>query len=193
MPVRAQLGIEELHRHSLDEYHRLIEAGGFDEDERVELLDGLLVEMSPKSPRHERAVRWLARWLMLSVADDVYEVGVASPLTLGASEPEPDLAVLERGAPTPYHPAGAALVIEVSASSLARDLGVKAAVYAAGGIPEYWVLDLEGARMVAHRHPTTGGYAERVEVRKGQRLTAAAVALPALELDELLQAASGAP
>lgn len=55
------------------------------------------------------------------------------------------------------------------------------------------MLDLEGARMVAHRHPTTGGYAERVEVRRGQRLTAAAVALPALEVDELLQAASGAP
>lgn len=85
MPVRAQLGIEELHRDSLDEYHRSIEAGGFDEDERVELLDGLLVEMRPKSPRHERAVRWLARWLMLSVADDVYEVGVASPLTLAVS------------------------------------------------------------------------------------------------------------
>ena len=189
MAVRGQLGIEELHRYSLDEYHRLIEAGGFDEDERVELLDGLLVSMSPKTPRHERAVRWLARWLMHAVDDDRYEVGVGSPLTLAASEPEPDLTVLERGAPSPYHPASAALVVEIAVSSLARDLGVKAAVYAAAGVPEYWVLDLAGRQMIVHRQPTDDRYAERFELAVGQRLTAAAVALPALELDELLRAA----
>lgn len=103
--------MEELHRHSLDEYHRLIEASGFDEDERVELLDGLLVSKSPKTPRHERAVRWLARWLLRAVDDDRYEVGVGCPLTLATSEPEPDLTVLERTAPSPYHPTSAALVV----------------------------------------------------------------------------------
>jgi Uma2 family endonuclease len=53
----ANVALEELHRYSLDAYHRLIEAGAFDEDERVELLEGLLVRMSPKTPRHERAIR----------------------------------------------------------------------------------------------------------------------------------------
>jgi len=187
--IRAQLDMEELHLYSLDEYHRLVEAGGFDEDERVELLDGLLVSMSPKTPRHERAVRWLASWLMHAVDDDRYEVGVGSPLTLASSEPEPDLTVLERTAPNPYHPASAALAVEVAVSSLARDLGVKAAVYAAAGVPEYWVLDLAGRRMLVHRQATKSGYAERFEVAAGLRLTAEAVALPALELDELLHAA----
>lgn len=187
--MRAQPDIEELHRYSLDEYHRLIEAGGFDEDERVELLNGLLVSMSPKTPRHERALRWLARWLVRAVDDDRYEVGVGSPLTLATSEPEPDLMVLERGAPSPYHPASAALVIEIAVSSLARDLGVKAALYAAGGVPEYWVLDLVRRQMLVHRQRTEDGYAERFELSAGQRLTAAAVALPMLELDDPLRAA----
>jgi len=183
--------MEELHLYSLDEYHRLIEAGGFDEDERVELLEGLLVSMSPKTPRHERAVRWLARWLLRAVDDNRYEVGVSSPLTLATSEPEPDLTVLERTAPSPYHPASAALAVEVAVSSLARDLGVKAALYAAAGIPEYWVLDLAGRRMLVHRKATKSGYTERFELAAGQRLTAEAVALPTLELNELLHAADG--
>jgi Uma2 family endonuclease len=187
--VRAGLDLGELHRYSLEEYHRLIESGGFDEDQRVELLDGLLVSMSPKTPRHERAVRWLARWLIGAVDEHRYEVGVASPLTLATSEPEPDLVVFERDAPTPYHPASAALVIEVAVSSLSRDLGVKPALYAAGAIAEYWVLDLEAARMVVHRHPTNEGYAERFELGDGQRLTAAALDLPPLEIDALLRVA----
>jgi Uma2 family endonuclease len=181
--------IEELHRYSPDAYHRLIEAGGFDEDERVELLDGLLVGMSPKTPRHERAVRWLGRWLSRSIDEERFEVGIASPLTLGTSEPEPDVALLIRGAPTPYHPASAALVIEVAVSSLARDLGVKAELYASAGVPEYWVLDLDGRRMIVHRRPAPDGYGERFEVGPGQALAAERGALPAIELDELLQAA----
>ncbi len=114
---------------------------------------------------------------------------IGSPLTLETSEPEPDLTVLESTAPSPYHPASAALVVEVAASSLARDLGVKAAVYAAAGVPEYWVLDLAGRRILVHRQATKSGYTERFELAAGQRLTAAAVALPTLELDELLHAA----
>jgi len=189
--VRSGLDIDELHRYSLDEYHRLIEAGGFDEDERVELLDGLLVEMSPKTPRHERAVRWLASWLVRSVDADAYEVGVGSPLTLATSEPEPDLVVFERGVQTPFHPATASLVIEVAVSSLDRDLGLKTALYAGAGIDEYWVFDLDAGRIVVHRHPTTSGYAERFEVARGQRLDAAAVSVPTLAVDQLLEAVEG--
>src|SRR5205809_2599310 len=83
--ARAQIELDEVYRHSLDEYHRLIEAGGFDDRERVELLDGLLVRMSPKTPRHERAVRWLASWLIRALDGDRYTVGIAGPLTLGSS------------------------------------------------------------------------------------------------------------
>jgi Uma2 family endonuclease len=187
--VREQPSLEELHRYSLEEYHRLIDAGGFDEDQRVELLDGLLVSMSPKTPAHERTVRWLARWLMHAIDEERHEVGVGSPLTLATSEPEPDLTVLEQAAAGPYHPSRAALVVEVAVSSLARDLGVKASLYGAAGIAEYWVVDLAGRRIVVHRGPTEDGYAERSEVTPGGRLTAAALGLPPLDLEELLRAA----
>jgi Uma2 family endonuclease len=187
----AQLRLEELHRYSLDEYHRIIDAGGFDEDQGVELLDGLLVRMSPKSPRHERAVAWLARWLILATDDDRYSVGVGRPLTLATSEPEPDLTVVEHAAPQPYHAGTASLVIEVAHSSLARDLALKAALYAEADVTEYWVLDLNGRRLVVHRRPSGDGYAERFDVTAGGRIAAAAVPLPVLELDELLRASDG--
>jgi Uma2 family endonuclease len=187
--ARAQIELDEVYRHSLDEYHRLIEAGGFDDRERVELLDGLLVRMSPKTPRHERAVRWLASWLIRALDGDRYTVGIAGPLTIGSSEPEPDLAVIECGTPEPYHPAGAALVIEVAVSSLSRDLGVKTALYAAAAIPEYWVLDLAGRRLVVHRAPDGDHYAQRFEADATATVSAEALPLPPMVMAELLAAA----
>ncbi len=189
MATVADVPIEELHRYSLDLYHRLIEAGAFDEDDRVELLHGLLVRMSPKSPRHERAGRWLARWLFDHVDRTTHEVGASCPLTLADSEPEPDFVVLARGTPSPYHPATAALAIEIAVSSLRRDLTIKAPIYAAAGVVEYWVVDLDGRRVVVHRDPAPDGYATRLDVSGGDRITARAVALPELEVDELLRAA----
>jgi Uma2 family endonuclease len=186
--VRSGLELRDLHRYSIDDYHRLIEAGGFDEDERVELLDGLLVSMSPKTPAHERAVRWLAHWLWSSLDSEHYELGVASPLTLGDSEPEPDLAVLERGIRGPYHPASAALVIEVAVSSLARDLGPKAELYATAAIPEYWVLDLAGRRAIVYRRAKGDAYQQRLELSDRDELKALTLALPALTLRELFDA-----
>lgn len=182
------MGIEEVHRYSLEQYHRLIEMGGFDEDERVELLEGLLVVMTPKTPRHEGAAIWLARWLIEGVDASRYEVGVGRPLTIGSSEPEPDLTVVARDAPRPYHPATATLVIEISVSSLARDLGLKAEIYAAAEVSEYWVVDLEGGRLVVHRQPGERRYGVRFDVAAGQSLEASALPLSALNLDDLLRA-----
>jgi Uma2 family endonuclease len=191
--VTADIRLEEVHRYSLDAYHRLIELGAFDEDEHVELLEGMLVRMSPKSPRHERAVRWLNRWLVYGVDDATHEVGVGCPLTLveSGSEPEPDFIVFERGTPSPYHPATAALAIEVAVSSLRRDLNVKAPIYAAAGVLEYWVVDLDGGRVVVHRDPRPDGYGHRHELSGGDRLAASSVALPQLDVGELLRAAGG--
>jgi Uma2 family endonuclease len=118
--VAVDVDIDQVHRLSLEEYHRLIESGGFDEDTRVELIDGLLVDMSPKTREHESAIRWLNRWLVLACEGQDLEVGVGNPLTLEGSEPEPDFIVVPRDAPRPYHPATAALVIEVSVSSSRR-------------------------------------------------------------------------
>ena len=109
--TETALDIEQVHRLSTDEYHRLIEAGGFDEDVRLELIDGLLADMSPKTREHENAVTWLARQLMVAIDPERFEVRVGSRLTLEGSEPEPDLSVIPHDAPRPYHPSTAALVV----------------------------------------------------------------------------------
>jgi Uma2 family endonuclease len=185
--VYAHLDPDELYRYSLADYHRLIDAGVFGEDERVELLEGFLVRMSPKTPRHERAVRWLARWLIQAL-DERYEVGVGNPLTIGDSEPEPDLVVFERGTPEPYHPSSAVLVIEVAVSSRQRDLLAKPAVYAAAGVTEYWVFDVDAQRLVVHRDPGPNGYATTFDAARDQELKALAGPIPALAVGDLLAA-----
>ncbi|WP_053226673.1 Uma2 family endonuclease [Solirubrobacter soli] len=187
MAAAEHLGVDALLPLSLKNYHRLVEADGF-EGERVELLDGLLVRMSPKSEAHEAATEFLLEWLMHHVDLDRYSVGCQRALTIGDSEPEPDLVVRERGTPKPYHPSSAVLVIEVAASSLPVDLAVKAPLYASAGIAEYWVLDLDGRRAIVHRSPEAGGYRERLEVPADGQLVSVALALPALRVTDALDA-----
>lgn len=188
--TETTIDIAQVHRLSTDEYHRLIEAGGFDEDARVELIDGLLADMSPKTREHENALAWLADWLTDTVDRDRYQVRVGSPLTLAGSEPEPDLTVIPHDAPRPYHPATAALVIEVSVSSLRRDLVRKASLYAAAGVDEYWVIDLDGRRAIVHRDPRDDGYAEVAELHCKGELVPARLEIAPVALDELLRAAA---
>jgi Uma2 family endonuclease len=189
MAIAVAFPVAQAHRFSLQEYHQLIESGGFDEDSRVELIDGVIADMSPKTAEHENAITWLTRWLISAVDPARYEVGVQRALTLERSEPEPDLAVIPADAPRPYHPGTAALVIEVAVSSQDRDLRQKPVLYAHAGIPEYWVVNLAAARVVVHRHPTETGYEEIVEVSADGAVEAQALELPKLEVGELLAAA----
>lgn len=177
------------HRFSLEEYHQLVESGGFDEDSRVELIEGVIADMSPKTAEHENAITWLTRWLISAVDPGRFEVGVQRALTLGGSEPEPDLAVIPVDAPRPYHPATAALVIEVAMSSQDRDLRQKPALYARAGITEYWVIDLDAGVVVVHRNPTDTGYQAITQIPADGGIDARALALPRLEVAELLAAA----
>jgi Uma2 family endonuclease len=179
----------DVHRFSLDEYHRLIECGGFDEDARVELIEGVITNMSPRTREHDNAIRWLNRWLMRSVDEERFEVGVQTALTLERSEPEPDLSVFGRDAPRPFHPGTAALVIEVAVSSRDYDLRVKPNVYASAGIEEYWVVDLERRRVVVHRQASADGYGSVSAASAGERVLAEALTLPALDVAELFAAA----
>lgn len=189
--MSAAPDLAHLHRLSLDEYHRLIDSGGLSEDTRVELIDGLLVDMSPKSPEHERLVEWVAAWLFAHVDLERFRVRPGGPLTLTAagSEPEPDFAVVPRGVEEPYHPATAALVVEIAVSSRRLDLGRKAALYAQAGVGEYWVIDVERGRVVAHRDPHGDGWAHVQALGAGAQLRSAALALPELDVAELLRAA----
>jgi Uma2 family endonuclease len=187
--VVAETELPELHRMSLDEYHRLIEAGGFDEDARIELIDGLLVDMSPKTAEHENVIAWLNQTLVLAVDRARFEVRIASALTLERSEPEPDVIVIDRDAPRPYHPGSARLVIEVAVSSQRRDLRVKPRLYARAGVPLYWVIDVDRRRAVVHTEPGPDGYASAEMLGPGDELTAPQLGLPAISLAELLAAA----
>jgi len=175
---------------SSDEYRRLVEAGVFDEDARVELIEGLLVDMSPKTRAHENAIAWLNRLLVTAIDANLFEVRVAAPLTIGASEPEPDIAVIGRSAPRPNHPATAELVIEVAVSSLQRDLHEKPPIYAQADVPDYWVIDLEARRVVTHSAPDGGRYMQVGVVGAGGELNAQSVTLPAISVAELLSAAA---
>lgn len=187
--VASAIDLTDVHRFSLDEYHQLIESGGLDEHTRVELIDGLIVEMSPKSPEHEKVVRWLLREFGRHIDWDRYDLGASSALTLERSEPEPDLIVLDRDTPEPYHPATALLVIEVSVSSLRRDLVRKHELYARAGVPEYWVVDVDGRRVVVHQQPHEGAYQQVTEVRAGGSLSSQVLPRVELPVDELFAAA----
>jgi Uma2 family endonuclease len=178
----------ELHRLSIDAYHQLVESGGLDEDTRVELIDGLLVDMSPKTPRHENAISWLNEWLMDHINRGEYQVRFTASLTIGTSEPEPDISVIDRPAPIDEHPKRARLVIEVAVSSKDRDLVIKPRIYAAA-VEEYWVVDLEQRQVVVHRDPGADGYESVVNVPDGDPLQAHSIEFGILPTGELFAAA----
>jgi Uma2 family endonuclease len=133
---------------NVEEFHRMVAAGVLDEDERVELLEGVIVAMTPQSAPHARRIQWLTRFLVRTLGDE-YAVRPQLQLTLGErNEPEPDLAVVRAEATSEdRHPETAVLVIEVAGDSLRRDRRVKAALYSRFAVPEYWIVNLE-ARVV---------------------------------------------
>lgn len=135
-------------------------AGILGPGDRVELLEGEIIEMSPEKSRHAASVD-LALDALRRVLPAGYSIRVQHPLALSdSSEPEPDLAVV-RGTPRDYvdgHPSSAEMVLEVADSSLEYDRTRKASVYAAAAIAEYWIVNLVDAVVEVHREPTRSGY-----------------------------------
>lgn len=143
-------------RFTREEYHRLGELGFF-RNERVELIEGDIVCMSPISPLHATCVHQVFHWFT-QVFPDAY-VRMQQPLVIGDSEPEPDIAVVP-GKPGDYrhaHPTTALLVVEVAQTSVEYDREVKGALYAKAGIPEYWLVNLEQHCMEVYRDPAPTG------------------------------------
>jgi Uma2 family endonuclease len=147
---------------TLDDYHRMIEAGILD-GRSVELLNGEIVDMSPEGEPHASASVEAGEYLMRLLGDRA-QVRPAKPITLPAvsSEPEPDLAIVERlGREYRQHhpyPGNIFWVIEYSNTSLSRDLDEKKLLYAKAGIKEYWVVNLKDMTVVIFRHPVDGTY-----------------------------------
>lgn len=186
---------EPARRISVAEYHRMIDAGILDEDEHVELLEGVIVSVSPQGRPHARAIQWLNRHLVKSLGDE-YAVLPQLPITLGSfSEPEPDVAIVraEDAASADEHPATALLVVEVARATLRRDRAIKAALYARHGIAEYWIVNLKDACVEVHRDPDAraGRYRSTVTAGPGDTLACAAVPGLTVPLAALLEGQSG--
>jgi len=168
-------------RFTVDEYHRLIAVGILDEDEHVELLEGVITAMSPHGVPHARCIRWLTRYLIRTLSDD-YHVRPQLPLTLRPrNEPEPDLAVVSAAAEKEdAHPSSAFLAVEVSGGSLRVDRKVKTVVYARAGIPEYWIVDVVAKVVEIYTEPDRAHAVYR-QVRTLERTeTLASATLPQL-------------
>jgi Uma2 family endonuclease len=149
-------------RWTIDDYHRAIEAGVFGPDERLELIDGEIIVMSPQLGPHATGVG-LVDDALRPVFGTGWVVRVQLPLTLEpGSEPEPDVAVV-RGVRRDFsqgHPTTAELLVEVADTTLRLDRTDKAELYARAGIPDYWILNLPGRRLEVRRDPdpATGEY-----------------------------------
>jgi Uma2 family endonuclease len=161
-------------RFSVDQYHRMIQSGAFTEDDHVELIDGWVVRKMAKGPGHEFTTGQLGAALAEQTRPEMH-VRNQAPLTLGESEPEPDIAIVRgtRGDYRQRHPGAedVTLVIEVSDTTLATDR-FKGRTYAAAGIPEYWIVNLVDRRVEVYREPSPSGsgYTKCDTFAAGQRV-----------------------
>ncbi|MEL6939285.1 MAG: Uma2 family endonuclease [Cyanobacteria bacterium J06598_1] len=163
---------------TLDEYHHMIESGLLD-DRRVELIRGEIVEMAPEGKPHAY-LSTESGFYLGKLLEPRASVRPAKPITLpNQSEPEPDVAIVkplgrEYLKHHPY-PEDIFWLIEYSESTLAKDLNIKASVYAEVGIPEYWVVNLKTRSLIVFRDPKQGQYSSRADYTTG---TIASLAFP---------------
>jgi len=139
------------------EYERLAELGFF-ENEKVELLDGVIVKRSPIGPAHRDYHALLTELLVKALPPHLIMVPPASYPLSDISEPEPDLMVVERTRLKRDARPPLLLLLEIADSSVKKDLGIKAKLYALGGVPDYWVVDVTTLSITVHRDPKRGRY-----------------------------------
>lgn len=157
-------------RWTREEYDRLVSAGILSPEERVELLEGEIVRMWPQSPAHALAIG-NADEVLRQVFRTGYHIRVQLPFVGGDDpEPEPDVAVVP-GHRRDYfgaHPASAALVVEVSDSTLDYDRRRKGPTYARAAVPDYWIVNLVDRQVEVYRDPTPDrGFRTRITLRLG--------------------------
>jgi Uma2 family endonuclease len=177
------------HRFDVDEYHAMVRAGILMEGDRIELIDGELVEMHTIGSRHLACVIRLNHLLVPPLAVRA-RVSIQGSMRLDRySEPEPDVLVLRPRADdyASAHPgpADVLLAIEVADTSLAYDRTVKLPLYARAGIAEVWIVDLEARAVEVHREPSADGY-RRFELVRERRIVPAAFPDLELELADIL-------
>jgi Uma2 family endonuclease len=161
---------------TVEEYHRMAEAGILSEDDQVELIEGEIVEMSPIGSRHAAAVKRLLNLFLPAQAAGRAILSVRDPIRLGRrSEPQPDVALLRPRedfyASEHPGPEDVLLIVEVAEHSAGYDRGVKVPLYARYGVVEVWVVDLLRGVVEVYRGPEGEGYREVRVVGRGEVIT----------------------
>ncbi len=176
------------HKLDVDDYCRMADAGILGEDDRVELIDGQIIDMAPIGQGHAASVNGLNRALVLACGDQAI-VSPQNPVRLDRlNEPQPDFAVL-RLRPDFYAtgdrpgPADVLLLVEIADSSLRYDRTVKLPLYARAGVAEVWIVDLRHRVLHAHRRPADGEYVEISTHHPGGHLALAAAPGITVRLD----------
>ena len=176
-------------RFTVDEYLKMVEVGILNEDDRVELLDGEIVQMIPPGPDHNAPTGILNRLLVLGVGSRAV-VHPGPTLRLSKrSAPEPDF-VLLRPDPRNYRdryaePGDVLLLVEISDSSIRRDRQLKLPLYAAAGIPEYWIVDVQSETVEVYKDPAGSSFASVRVFRRGESVSPSAFPDLRISVDEI--------
>jgi Uma2 family endonuclease len=174
-------------RFTADEYHRMAEAGILGEDERVELLDGDVVEMSPIGDRHVEGVNRCGRAYAAAWAAGRLTISTQNPARLGDhDEPQPDVALVPPGVLGAPRLGEILLAIEVADTSVADDRTAKVPLYARAGVPETWLLNVVDGVLEVYREPRPDGYARAYTLRPDQQVAAEAFPDVVLRVADLL-------
>lgn len=175
---------------TVKQYHQMVEAGILTEDDRVELLEGEIIEMSPIGRRHAACVNRLVRLFSQRLGDRVI-VAAQNPVQLGdRSEPQPDIALLRPSAD--FYEAGHPqaqdiwLLVEVADTTVEFDREIKLPLYARSGVREVWLVDLNENAIAVYREPSLSGYGQVQQLQRGQELTVQAFDDLRLSVDEVL-------
>jgi len=176
--------VPERTRISVDRYQKMIAANVFTASDRIQLIEGELIDMAPIGPLHVSLTARLTKFFILGVGDAAF-VSPGGPVNLGEfSQPQPDLLLLQPRSDdyATQNPAAddVLLAIEISDTTLAFDQGIKRTLYARHGVREYWIIDVQGKRIHVYRDPSTDGYRQARAVSVTESVSP--LALPAIQL-----------
>ena len=176
-------------RFTVEEFQRMGETGILGPEDRVELIEGEIVEMTPVGSRHVWCVMHLDDFFREVIGRE-FRISVQNPLRVEGSQPQPDVVLLRRRAGQDTDalpdPSDCLLVVEVADSTVLYDRNVKSRTYARAGIPEYWVVDLPRNAVAVHRSPRGSEYADVEEYGHGQSWTSPALGGREVRVEDVL-------
>jgi len=178
------------HKLSVSDYYRMGDAGILQEDSRVELIEGELIDMSPIGSHHAGIVTLMLHLLNKEINDQAI-VSVQNPVRLSDwSEPQPDMMLLKPRSDYYYdshpEPSDVLVLIEVADSSIDYDRKTKLPLYGQSGIQEFWIIDLNAQRLECYRQPNETGYSQCETLDKTGKISPAALPAVILDLSRIL-------